>query len=124
MESGRDDAVPAMNGTPPLLEARGISKTFLHVQALDDVDFRVDPGEVVALVGDNGAGKSTLMKILCGAYQADAGSIFVDGQPVTIRSPHDAMALGHRRRLPGSGAGQSPRRRQQRLPRPGADARR
>ena len=86
MESGRDDAVPATNGTPPLLEARGISKSFLHVQALDNVDFRVDPGEVVALVGDNGAGKSTLMKILCGAYQADAGSIFFDGQPVTIRS--------------------------------------
>ena len=94
MESGRDDAAPAANGTPPLLEARGISKAFLHVQALDNVDFRVEPGEVVALVGDNGAGKSTLMKIICGAYQADAGSIFFDGQPVTIRSPHDAMALG------------------------------
>jgi ABC-type sugar transport system ATPase subunit len=94
VESGRDDAAPARNGTPPLLEARGISKAFLHVQALDNVDFRVEPGEVVALVGDNGAGKSTLMKTLCGAYQADAGSIFFDGQPVTIRSPHDAMALG------------------------------
>jgi ABC-type sugar transport system ATPase subunit len=94
VESSRDDAVPAQNGTPPLLEARGISKSFLHVQALDDVDFRVDPGEVVALVGDNGAGKSTLMKTLCGAYQPDAGSIVFDGRPVTLRTPRDAIALG------------------------------
>jgi ABC-type sugar transport system ATPase subunit len=78
----------------PLLEARGISKTFLHVQALDNVDFRVYPGETVALVGDNGAGKSTLMKILCGAYQADAGETFLDSQKVSIRSPQDAMAQG------------------------------
>ena len=94
MESGRDDAAPKENGTPPLLEARGISKAFLHVQALDDVDFRVNPGEVVALVGDNGAGKSTLMKTLCGAYQPDAGSIVFDGRPVAMRTPRDAIALG------------------------------
>jgi ABC-type sugar transport system ATPase subunit len=94
VESGRDDVAPAANETPPLLEARGISKSFLHVQALDDVDFRVDPGEVVALVGDNGAGKSTLMKTLCGAYQPDAGSIVFDGRPVTLRTPRDAIALG------------------------------
>ncbi len=81
------------SGTP-LLEARGISKTFLHVKALDNVDFRVYPNETVALVGDNGAGKSTLMKILCGAYHADRGSVLVEGQEVTIRNPHDAMALG------------------------------
>ncbi len=94
MEDGNGKATPGENRRPPLLEARGISKAFLHVQALDNVDFHVNPGEVVALVGDNGAGKSTLMKTLCGAYQADSGSIFLDGQPVTIRSPHDAMALG------------------------------
>src|SRR5215218_7808488 len=94
MESGRDDAVLEKNGTPPLLEAQGISKAFLHVQALDNVDFRVEPGEVVALVGDNGAGKSTLMKILCGAYQPDAGSIVFDGRPVTLRTQRDAIALG------------------------------
>jgi ABC-type sugar transport system ATPase subunit len=94
MESRRDDAVPATNRTTPLLEARGISKSFLHVQALDNVDFRVQPGEVVALVGDNGAGKSTLMKTLCGAYQPDAGSIVFDGRPVTLRAPRDAIALG------------------------------
>src|SRR5215213_3007196 len=94
MESRRDDAVPATNRTTPLLEARGISKSFLHVQALDNVDFRVEPGEVVALVGDNGAGKSTLMKTLCGAYQPDAGSIVFDGRSVTLRTQRDAIALG------------------------------
>jgi ABC-type sugar transport system ATPase subunit len=89
-----EPAKPNGRGDTPLLEARGISKTFLHVQALDQVAFRVYPGEIVALVGDNGAGKSTLMKILCGAYHADRGQIFVDGREVTIRNPHDAQALG------------------------------
>ena len=81
------------SGTP-LLEARGLAKTFLHVQALVDVDFRVFPGETVALVGDNGAGKSTLMKILCGAYQPDRGQILVDGAEVSLKSPNDAKRLG------------------------------
>jgi ABC-type sugar transport system ATPase subunit len=85
---------PAGNGATPLLEARAVCKTFLHVQALDHVDFRVYPGEIVAIVGDNGAGKSTLMKILCGAYHADSGVVLVDGHEATIRTPHDAMALG------------------------------
>lgn len=78
----------------PLLEANNISKSFLHVRALDDVHFRIFPGETVALVGDNGAGKSTLMKILCGAYQPDSGTLRVDGAPVTLRNPHDANAYG------------------------------
>jgi simple sugar transport system ATP-binding protein/D-xylose transport system ATP-binding protein len=94
METASNGAAPAGDETLPLLEARGISKAFLHVQALDNVHFRVYPGEVVALVGDNGAGKSTLMKTLCGAYQCDAGEIIIDGNPATIRNPHDAMALG------------------------------
>ncbi|MCC6791815.1 MAG: sugar ABC transporter ATP-binding protein [Thermomicrobiales bacterium] len=84
----------AGDGRTPLLEARGIDKTFLHVQALEKVDFRVYPGETVALVGDNGAGKSTLMKILCGAYHPDQGEIAIDGHPVHIRSPHEAIAHG------------------------------
>jgi ABC-type sugar transport system ATPase subunit len=78
----------------PLLEARGLTKSFLHVQALNGVDFGVIRGETVALVGDNGAGKSTLMKILCGAYHPDAGEILVDGKPVAMRTPRDAMAHG------------------------------
>jgi len=94
MEVGNGNGAPPGDGATPLLEARGLTKRFLHVQALDDVGFRVYPGEVVALVGDNGAGKSTLMKILCGAYQPDAGTILVDGREVAVRSPHDAMALG------------------------------
>lgn len=83
-----------MSGVTPLLEARGINKTFLHVQALQDVNFHVYPGETVALVGDNGAGKSTLMKILCGAYQADSGEISMEGKKISIRNPHDAQAQG------------------------------
>jgi ABC-type sugar transport system ATPase subunit len=78
----------------PLIELRGISKTFGHVQALQDVDFSLYPGEVVGLVGDNGAGKSTLIKIIAGVYQPDAGTILVNGSPVTVRNPRDAMAHG------------------------------
>lgn len=78
----------------PLLEAQGLTKSFLHVRALDHVDFRVYPGETVALVGDNGAGKSTLMKMLCGAYHPDQGTIRVDGRAVALRNPRDAIALG------------------------------
>jgi ABC-type sugar transport system ATPase subunit len=87
-------ATAAVRAGTPLLEARGISKTFLHVTALEGVDFAVYPGETVALVGDNGAGKSTLMKILCGAYQADRGQLFVDGKEVAIRNPNDAKSHG------------------------------
>ena len=73
----------------PLFELRGISKEFPGVKALDDVSFEIRAGEVHMLVGENGAGKSTLMKILCGAYHADRGSFFHNGEPVTI---HDAGA--------------------------------
>ena len=73
-----------------LLSARHLTKRFGGITALDDVDFAVDAGEVVALVGDNGAGKSTLIKALSGAQPADAGVIEIDGRPVAIRSPRDA----------------------------------
>jgi ABC-type sugar transport system ATPase subunit len=72
---------------------KGISKAFPGVQALDNVDFEVAAGEVVALVGENGAGKSTLMKILCGAYRKDTGQIFLNGQETEIESPHHAQEL-------------------------------
>ena len=81
------------NGTP-LLEARGIVKSFGKVQALRGANFEVRPREVVALVGDNGAGKSTLVKTLAGVHQADGGEILFEGDPVTIHSPLDARALG------------------------------
>ena len=77
-----------------LLEMRGIGKRFPGVVALDGVDFHVNAGEVVALLGENGAGKSTLMKILGGLYQPDAGQVSVDGAPVTIHSVNDSIGLG------------------------------
>src|SRR6266851_7834623 len=80
--------------THPILQARGLSKLFGHVQALVDADLDLYPGEVLAIVGDNGAGKSTLIKCLSGAHVPDAGQILVDGQPAHIRSPRDAQALG------------------------------
>lgn len=80
--------------TTPILEARGIVKSFGHVRSLQGADISVLPGEVVALIGDNGAGKSTLVKILSGVLPADAGEILVDGKPVTIQSPLDARRYG------------------------------
>ena len=72
----------------------GISKQFPGVRALKNVDLTVRKGEIHAIVGENGAGKSTLMKILCGAYQKDAGEIYLDDEKVEIRSPQDAQKLG------------------------------
>jgi ribose transport system ATP-binding protein len=81
--------------TPPLLEMRGISKTFPGVRALNEVRLSVWPGEVHSLMGENGAGKSTLMKILSGAYQADpGGEIMLDGKTVVIDGPLAARELG------------------------------
>jgi ribose transport system ATP-binding protein len=77
-----------------MLEMSGISKRFPGVTALDSVQFSVDRGEVVALVGENGAGKSTLMKILAGIYLPDAGTIHLDGKLVSIHSPRDSARLG------------------------------
>ena len=74
----------------PILEAKGISKAFGHVQALDNVNFGHYSSEVVALIGDNGAGKSTLVRILSGMYHKDAGQIYFEGKPVEFRGPKDA----------------------------------
>jgi ribose transport system ATP-binding protein len=76
------------------LEMRGISKHFPGVQALDNVDFEVERGEIHALVGENGAGKSTLMKVLMGVYSRDSGRILLDGKEVRISSPKEAENLG------------------------------
>ena len=77
-----------------LLEMQDIGKTFPGVRALEGVQLTVKEGQVHALLGENGAGKSTLIKILSGAYAKDEGQILFEGQPVEIRGPHDAQALG------------------------------
>jgi D-xylose transport system ATP-binding protein len=82
------------NGSTPVLALKGVSKSFGPVQALSNVDFEVQPGEVVALVGDNGAGKSTLVKTIAGIHPADSGTISFEGKEVTITSPTDAVHLG------------------------------
>ena len=78
----------------PLVEMRNISKTFGAVKALQNVNFEVMPAEIVGLVGDNAAGKSTLMKILSGAYVADQGEIWMNGNKVHISNPVDSRNLG------------------------------
>ena len=78
----------------PRLQMSGVQKAFGATRALKNVSFSVAPGEVHALIGENGAGKSTLMKILSGAYRADAGSIVIDGQPFQPENPHHARRSG------------------------------
>ncbi|MFN8442957.1 MAG: ATP-binding cassette domain-containing protein [Caldilineaceae bacterium] len=82
-----------MSDRQPILEAKGISKAFGHVQALDKVDFELYPSEVVALIGDNGAGKSTLVKILSGIYRKDAGQLYFEGKPIELHGPKDAERI-------------------------------
>ncbi len=79
---------------PPVLELRGITKEFPGVLANDHVDFDLRRSEVHALLGENGAGKSTLMSILYGLYTPDSGEILMNGKPVAINSPKDAIELG------------------------------
>jgi len=78
----------------PLLQLRGITKSFGSVQALSDVDFEVRSGEVMSLVGDNGAGKSTLIKCVAGTHTPDHGEILFEGRQVHIHGPKDAAKLG------------------------------
>ncbi len=76
------------------LQMRGISKRFGPVQALEEVDFEVDTGEIVGLIGQNGAGKSTLLKILGGVLRPDRGAIWMAGQEVSLANPAHASRLG------------------------------
>ncbi len=78
----------------PLIDLRGISKSFAGIRVLDDVSFDVRPGEVHALLGENGAGKSTLIKIMGGVHRPDSGAIHVGGAPVAFSSPGAAAAAG------------------------------
>jgi general nucleoside transport system ATP-binding protein len=76
------------------LELRGITKRFGSLVANNAIDLEVRPGEIHCLLGENGAGKSTLMNILYGLYQPDEGQILIDGEPLTIHGPRDAIAAG------------------------------
>jgi D-xylose transport system ATP-binding protein len=81
------------NTATPLVEMRDISIAFGGIKAVDHVSIDLHPGEVVGLLGHNGAGKSTLIKCLSGAYKADAGEIYINGEKVDINNPRDARSF-------------------------------
>ena len=83
-----------MDQQSPILEIKGLSKSFPGVHALQNVDFTVKRGEVHALMGENGAGKSTLIKVLTGYYERDSGSVIFDGQAFQAPSPAEATRAG------------------------------
>lgn len=83
-----------MTGGEPLLELRGVHKSFGAVHVLRGVDLTVRPGRVTALVGDNGAGKSTLIKGIAGIHPFDEGEYVYEGKPAHVKGPRDASALG------------------------------
>ena len=78
----------------PILSARGLNKRYGRVTALDNCDFDLMPGEILAVIGDNGAGKSSLIKALSGAIKPDSGDIFLEGRKVEFSSPIDARMAG------------------------------
>ena len=80
--------------TTPRLQLAGISKSYPGVVANSHVSLTVMPGETHAVLGENGAGKSTLMKIIYGSVKPDAGTVMFNGQPVQVRNPQEARALG------------------------------
>jgi inositol transport system ATP-binding protein len=101
MSSAILEAAPAASTTPAverstgyLLEVQGVRKAFPGVVALDNVQFKLRPGTVHALMGENGAGKSTLMKIIAGVYIPDEGQLRVKGKPLTLNGPLDALDNG------------------------------
>jgi fructose transport system ATP-binding protein len=88
------EAKPNGGKPTPALEARGLTKRYGHVTAMEGADFEILPGEIMAVIGDNGAGKSTLIKALSGAVIPDEGEMFLDGQPIRFSGPLDARRHG------------------------------
>jgi len=84
----------SMSASTPIVQARGLIKRYGRVVALDNADFDLLPGEILAVIGDNGAGKSSLIRALSGAMIPDAGEIRLNGQKVAFHSPLDARAAG------------------------------
>ena len=103
-----------------LLEARGISKSFPGVKALDGVDITVRRGRLNALLGENGAGKSTLMNILAGVFPPDEGEILLDGRSRAIQEPARSSGGRHLDHLSGAQSHSAPERRGEHLSRPRA----
>jgi simple sugar transport system ATP-binding protein len=89
-----DSTVESTVRSTDKLRVEHVAKRFGALVALRDVNLRLGQGEVLGLIGDNGAGKSTLIKTICGFHQPDEGSIFVDGEPVTLRSVDHARSIG------------------------------
>jgi simple sugar transport system ATP-binding protein len=83
-----------LSDSQPILSVRNVSKAFGAVQALNQVSFDVNPGQVVALAGDNGAGKSTIIKAISGVFHHDAGEILLEGVPINFATPHEARENG------------------------------
>ncbi len=83
-----------MNTSNLVMQAKGLTKRYGQVTALDGADFELRAGEILAVIGDNGAGKSSLIKCLSGATIPDAGEITLDGQPIHFKSPMDARRVG------------------------------
>jgi ABC-type uncharacterized transport system ATPase subunit len=92
-ETSRAPMTPESAG-PPAIELRSIDKSFGPVRANRNVSMTVAHGSITGIIGENGAGKSTLMSILYGLYEADSGEIFIDGNPVAMRNPRDALKAG------------------------------
>ncbi|MFT4183897.1 MAG: ATP-binding cassette domain-containing protein [Rhizobium sp.] len=83
-----------MTMTTPVLELRGVNKSFGPIDVLHDISLTVHAGEVLCLLGDNGAGKSTLIKTLAGVYRPNSGQIYMDGNPIEFASPREAADRG------------------------------
>jgi simple sugar transport system ATP-binding protein len=81
-------------GDTPLIELKGVGKSYGNIIALKDINLRVGAGQVTGVLGDNGAGKSTLIKIIAGLHKPTEGELLVDGQPMSFESPKDALANG------------------------------